>query len=145
MSSNEYNKIVLFRANWCGHCEHFLPEWDKLKKKLSGSSIKYEEYEDSANKEVMQKNKIEGFPTIRIYTANDKEGTDYNGPRIANDIYKFLTEKSVKNKNPTEFAQCGGKRKIPQYKPDYNDNDDEYKLKYFKYKAKYMKLKAQNL
>ena len=27
-------KVILFSADWCGHCKKFKPDWEKLKKKL---------------------------------------------------------------------------------------------------------------
>lgn len=24
-------KIILFHANWCGHCVDFIPTWEKMK------------------------------------------------------------------------------------------------------------------
>ena len=40
-------KVELYYANWCGHCNRFKPEWEKVKKEISekygGSCSEYEE------------------------------------------------------------------------------------------------------
>jgi thiol-disulfide isomerase/thioredoxin len=28
--------VVLFHANWCGHCKGFMPTWKKVKKQFAG-------------------------------------------------------------------------------------------------------------
>ena len=33
MSSNDV-KVILYYAEWCGHCQRFKPEWAKLKEEL---------------------------------------------------------------------------------------------------------------
>tara|TARA_B100000886_G_scaffold316909_1_gene255834 strand:- start:1088 stop:1414 length:327 start_codon:yes stop_codon:yes gene_type:complete len=77
-------KVTLFYADWCGHCNTFKPEWEKLKEILPKNNIEFAEYEDSKNADVINSNNIEGFPTIKIET---NEGTfDYNGRRDADSI-----------------------------------------------------------
>jgi|SRR5271168_3611018 len=120
--------ITLYHANWCSHCIAFKPEWEKLTKEIdklaasrntssSSRSITYEVYEDTANPDVMKKNNITGYPTIRI---NRK---DYDGERDAKSIMKKLNKLAV-----------GGRRRSSRVKKDY-------KYKYLKYKSKYINIK----
>ena len=77
-------KISLFYADWCGHCNSFKPEWEKLKIILPKNNIEFAEYEDSKDSDIINSNNIEGFPTIKIET---NEGTfDYDGRRDAESI-----------------------------------------------------------
>ena len=111
------DKIMLFYANWCGHCKTFKPTWEALKPILDKNNISHEEYE-SENTEVMSKYAIRGYPTIKVQKNN--EVVDYNGPRDPASILHFL------NVNNTE--QSGGAKK-------------NYYNKYLKYKKKYLALK----
>ena len=77
-------KVTLFYADWCGHCNTFKPEWQKLKKIFLKNNIDFAEYEDSKNADVINSNEIDGFPTIKIET---NEGIyEYNGRRDAESI-----------------------------------------------------------
>lgn len=78
-------KISLFYADWCGHCRTFKPIWDALKKEFIKNNIEYKEYEDSENEEIIKKEGIDGFPTIKIKKDDDIE-YEYMGERSANGI-----------------------------------------------------------
>lgn len=136
-------KIILYYADWCGHCKAFKPEWEKLKKKLQNTNIKVEEYEESVDGDKMNEDEIQGFPTIRI--IKDKKTSDYNGKRDSESIYHFLTKGGSTNKiseKEGQFNQCGG------YQGGFSkriskEDDQKFKVKYLKYKAKYLKLKSK--
>lgn len=106
--------ITLYYAEWCGHCQRFKPEWERLKKTAKDKypSITVEDYEQGKNPEVMRKAGINGYPTIKV------NGKEYNGKRNAEEILKTALSE-----------QKGGSR-----------NDEYYKKKYIKYKAKYFEL-----
>ena len=81
MSNSE---IVLYYANWCGHCQHFKPTWEALKPVFDKHGVKYSEYEESQNGDMIDKAGIQGFPTIRI--KKDGNEYEYRGSRTADDI-----------------------------------------------------------
>ena len=81
-------KVTLYHANWCGHCKNFLPNWNALTKYFDSHNINYEDFEDQANSEVIQKAGIEGFPTIRI--NKNGEEYDYMGDRSVDAIINEL-------------------------------------------------------
>ena len=31
--------IILFKANWCGHCQNFMPKWEQLQNKYNSKLI----------------------------------------------------------------------------------------------------------
>ena len=35
LKSKEHNKMVLYYASWCGHCQDFLPKWELMCSKVS--------------------------------------------------------------------------------------------------------------
>ena len=84
---NNNKKVLLFYANWCGHCQTFMPTWTKLKKAFDTNNIQYEQHE-SANEEIMNKFNIQGYPTIKILQNNI--ATDYNGIRNYDGILNYL-------------------------------------------------------
>jgi hypothetical protein len=63
--------IVLYHAEWCGHCKDFMPEWQKfiavMKNKSEVDCMTAEV--ESANLGLIPEAGVEGFPTIRYYNA----------------------------------------------------------------------------
>jgi protein disulfide-isomerase A1 len=116
------SKVTLYHANWCGHCVQFQPEWRKIKNELDKKGIMHEEYEETSNKSIMEKNQINGYPTIRI-TKNGKT-SDYKGQRNMASIVAAVT-----GQKETRPHVGGG---MVYYK------------KYLKYKKKYLNLKKKN-
>lgn len=145
--------VTLYYATWCGHCQDFKAEWDKLKN--SKTDATFEEYEDGQDKAKMEADNIRGYPTIKITKGG--KCVEYNGNRTAKDIIYFLTngmnaaqdrQKGKKNlaEQDAEFDQCGGLNQCGgsrNKKSKRITDDDKYKIKYLKYKAKYMKLRGQ--
>ena len=76
-------KIVLFYADWCGHCTTFKPEWEKFENEIKNSDFKnkisVEKYE-SAEKHPYQV-EIKGYPTIKVFD-NDKGQIDIFNPHL---------------------------------------------------------------
>lgn len=81
-------RLVFFYANWCGHCQKMKPEWDKLVQKYN-QTYQLEQYEADEHKDIMKKEQIEGFPTIKLYKA-DGTSHEYRGDRSFESLEKFL-------------------------------------------------------
>jgi thiol-disulfide isomerase/thioredoxin len=120
------NKVILYHANWCGFCNLFMDEWDKLKmfSDEHPDLLEVEEFEQTKYPDVMKLKKIEGYPTILIIKDGNEES--YKGNRTADDILEYMGI----NKN---INQSGG-----------NMMHDKYYEKYLKYKMKYEQLKKKN-
>ncbi len=69
--------IKLYKANWCGYCKRFVPDWEKLKQiigrlqtslKAQQIDIKLKEYEETNpdDKVQIERDGIKSYPTIRI-------------------------------------------------------------------------------
>jgi thiol-disulfide isomerase/thioredoxin len=84
----EGKKVVLFYADWCGHCTKFKPTWDEAAKKVNKEEkrmIKVNCGEGTKkDKEIMDKYDIDGYPTIVIF--EDGEPKKYNGERTVEDL-----------------------------------------------------------
>lgn len=95
MSVNS-KEIVLYHAEWCGHCKKFTPLWDNFVAQINEHKddiknkynvvITAKDYEetDPENKELIAEKNIAGFPTIHI---NDRE---YKGERDISAIVKEI-------------------------------------------------------
>ena len=78
-NSNKTATLMLFYVDWCPHCKTAKPEWESLKseydgKNINGYTITFVEYnctkETPENQSLMDKYKIEGFPSIILNKDN---------------------------------------------------------------------------
>ena len=111
-------KITLYHAKWCGHCQKFMQTWDGLKNFFDKHNIKYEDFEETENKDIISKKKIKRFPTIII--SKNNEDYLYNGEKSVNAIINEVLPD----------LQIGG-------------SELDYRNKYLKYKLKYLMLKKE--
>ena len=89
-------KVMLFYADWCGHCKTFAPIWEELKKDFDQRGIAHEEHE-SSNQEIMDVFDVQGFPTIKIEQAGVV--SDYRGSRDKDSILSYVSEQSGGGRN----------------------------------------------
>lgn len=89
MDSNK-NVFVKFFAPWCGHCTRMAPAWEELAKAETKDDVIIAELDADANREAAQKHGIRGFPTIKLFTKNDKSGKPYQGARDQSSLANFL-------------------------------------------------------
>ena len=97
----KYNQpiLIVFYAHWCPHCTNstmkefieslagVLPK--KSNVKVSAFNCDY----DDKHRDIANKLKINGFPTVR-YINKNKKSADYHGPTDIKDILKFLIANS---------------------------------------------------
>ena len=76
-------KLVLFYADWCGHCKKIKPVWDETATEVNADEVKMIKVNcgegTEKDQEVMKKYSIDGYPTI-IKFINGKPSM-YNGDR----------------------------------------------------------------
>jgi thioredoxin-like negative regulator of GroEL len=80
--------LILFYADWCGHCKKFMPTWEEFIK----TRINSEEYNviqiESANPFAQRIKGLQGYPTI--YYIHGEKLIEYNGNRDIESLEKFL-------------------------------------------------------
>lgn len=69
------NKLVLFYADWCGHCKSMMKDWDEASKVVGGGMIKINVGNGTdKDRDIMNEYMVEGFPTIIIFNNGKKVG-----------------------------------------------------------------------
>ncbi|KAH8275203.1 hypothetical protein KR026_001993 [Drosophila bipectinata] len=84
--------LVMFYAPWCGHCKRLKPEYAKAAELVKDDDppIKLAKVDcTEAGKETCSKYSVSGYPTLKIF-RQDEVSQDYNGPREANGIAKYM-------------------------------------------------------
>ncbi len=101
------NVIVLYYADWCGHCVRFKPEWNQFKKRLMASKehkgCEVAEVEQSHLSHVPVAN-VQGFPTIKFYRPVNAPATGLAKVPGFNFFAKLMGQAQ---------AQQGGNNEIP--------------------------------
>jgi len=85
--------LVKYYAPWCGHCKALAPVWDEL-------AVSFKDVEDlviakfDATANEVAGVEIRGYPTLKFYPKDNKDGVDYTGGRELKDIQSWLSENS---------------------------------------------------
>ena len=96
--------MVLYYAEWCGHCNAMKPEWEKVVEKLKDSGkINIADVKSDVIDALTSKPKpiIEGFPTIKMYNKG-REVAKFEDERSAEKLEKFAMSNSTSANTHTE-------------------------------------------
>ncbi|XP_068645043.1 protein disulfide isomerase-like 2-3 [Aristolochia californica] len=99
--------IVEFFAPWCGHCKRLAPEWKKASNNLKGK-VKLGHVDCDAEKSLMSRYNVKGFPTILVFGADKESPYPYEGARTAAAIESFALEQLDTNAPPPEVSELTG-------------------------------------
>lgn len=93
--------MVLYYAEWCGHCNAMKPEWEKFitkmkDTKVNSCNVKIADVKSDFIDDLKNKPEIPGFPTIKMY-SNGKEVADFKEERIAENMVKFAQSNTAKS------------------------------------------------
>ena len=71
----EDKKLVLFYADWCGHCKKLKPIWDDAATNADDKMIKLNVGDGKPEqKQIMEKYNIKGFPTVIMFENGENKG-----------------------------------------------------------------------
>ncbi len=128
------NVIVLYYADWCGHCVRFKPEWAKFKAEMARKhsnlcTVAEVEQSHLSNVPAAQ---VEGYPTIKFYrpmgapaktanvpgfnfianmlggAASERRGSNevpFEGDRTVNTLVQFVKDNQVEPDETTDKSQ----------------------------------------
>ncbi|CAI9090140.1 OLC1v1024844C2 [Oldenlandia corymbosa var. corymbosa] len=99
--------VVEFYAPWCGHCKKLAPEWKKASNNLKGK-VKLGHVDCDAEKSLMSRFNVQGFPTILVFGADKDTPIPYEGARTASAIESYALEQLETNVAPPEVVELTG-------------------------------------
>jgi len=109
---NKNKWLVLYHAEWCGHCKTFTPTWDELANKCKNKMNFAKIEQSNFNKKELGYNpseNIEGYPTIYL-RKNGKDVKQYTGERSLEALNKFVNANvPLKKKKGTRKGRRGRK------------------------------------
>lgn len=95
--TTQYAELMLFYADWCPHCKTAKPIWEDVKaeyenKVINGHKVIFTEVnctEETAEvSEMMDKYKIEGFPTIKM--NKDNQIIEFDAKPTKSNLTQFI-------------------------------------------------------
>jgi len=78
--------LIFYHMEGCGHCIVFKPEWERLKRDMSKHNL---HEVNSASREVMLEDRVNGFPTL-IYWKDNKRYENTTRPYTYESVRKFV-------------------------------------------------------
>lgn len=79
--------VILFKADWCGHCKNFKPTWEKVAE-IYNKKFNFIVYDADKQREKFEEYKVDAFPTVLI--KNGSNIIPYDGERSFEEISNFL-------------------------------------------------------
>ncbi len=84
--------LLFFHADWCGHCQRFMPIFDKFSKNINGGKLNIIKFNADKDRKYTESFRIGGFPTVLLHDNKSRKFLEYNGDRTITDLVKFVNE-----------------------------------------------------
>lgn len=78
---NNKLSIVFIYADWCIHCQHFKPIFNKTKSLTKNMNFYTSDSQDIQNTGIMKTFKVSSFPCILLFNKDGIFISEYKGPR----------------------------------------------------------------
>jgi thioredoxin-like negative regulator of GroEL len=79
--------VILFKADWCGHCKQFKPTWEKISD-MYKQKYNFVTYDADSQTDKFKEYKVDAFPTVLV--KNGSNVIPYDGDRSIDDLNNFL-------------------------------------------------------
>lgn len=79
--------VILFKADWCGHCQKFKPVWEHVSK-MYEKKYNFIIYDADSDRKKLEEYKVDSFPTLLV--KNGSNVISYDGDRSIDDLNHFL-------------------------------------------------------
>jgi len=120
--------LIEFYAPWCGHCKKLAPDYEKVAATFQNdpnvviASLDADKYRDLA-----QQYEISGYPTLKWFPKNNKDGEAYNGGRTPEDFVQFINEHTGTQRTLGGFLNklAGRIEKFDTLAKKFIENEDE--------------------
>jgi len=87
--------FVEFFAPWCGHCKSLKPVWEKLATAFKNEDeVVIATLDADAHKDLAGKYDVSGFPTLKWFGVDSKDGDKYEGGRGLEELVSFVNSKA---------------------------------------------------
>lgn len=109
------NCLVLFYASWCPHCVNMRPEWNKFLQKIKKNNDNNVNVLEAESAVIPSKysNQVEGYPTIKFYSSQNRNPIHYTGgPITADNLLDFINQHANKSRDTSSVVSPHKKKSM---------------------------------